>query len=104
MTSTNLRKNGEVSHRRRLAVNEHTKGPWPAFNSTAVHGVHRVIEDGMVWKRCELSRENLRGAAPVFMMRKHPKSRSPQEVRVLIVASKRSNVRGAKEHRTMEAR
>lgn len=107
MRSTNLRVNGEVSRERRLADKEpYSMGPRLALDSRVGRGMHGVVEDGTVGKWCELSRESLRGAATEFMVppRRDPKNRRPQEVRVPIVAKKRSNVRGAKGHRKMEAR
>jgi hypothetical protein len=104
MTSTNLRVNGEVPRKRRPADKEqYPKGPGSALDSQAGHGVHGVVEDGTVRKWCELSRESLRGAETEFMTRKRPKSCRSQEVRVPIVVKKRSNDRGAKGHRKMEA-
>lgn len=104
MTSTNLLANGEVSPNRLLAVKEHFSGePEGTLTQRCAHGMHGVVEDGMVGKWCELSRESLRQAAPEFMTN-GPKNRRPQEVRASIVAEKRSNARRVKGCRKMEAR
>ena len=63
-----------------------------------------MVEDGMVGKRCELSRESLAGADPEFMAREGPKNRGRRAVRASVVVMKRGNARGAKGGRKMEAR
>ena len=55
-----------------------------------------MVEDGMVGKWCELSRESPAGAELVFMIESDPKSRRRRAVRASIVARKRGNSRGAK--------
>ena len=105
MSVTNLLGNGEVSPDRRLAVKERKPlGPRRASVSSAQAGRHGVVEDGMVGKWRELSRESLAGTESVFMARKGPKSRRREEVRASTVARKRGNARGAKGRRKMEAR
>src|SRR5688572_8333411 len=106
MTATNLRGTGEVSSPvRLLAVNEHTnRGLAAAPNSRAAVRRHGVVEDGMVGKWSEISRESPAGAEPVFMIESDPKSRRRRAVRASVVALKRSNARGAKGRRKMEAR
>jgi hypothetical protein len=105
MRATNLRANGEVSRKRRLADNEQELGPWNAPDSRALQGPHGVVEDGMVRKWCELSRESLSEAELEFMVAVgRPKSRRWQAVRAPIVAKKRGNARGAKGRRWREAR
>ena len=106
MITTNLLVTGEVtSPKRPLAVNEHIeqRGPAAALVSSVAAGCHGVVEDGMVGKWCELSRENPAGAELVFMVQRDPKSRRRRAVRASIVALKRSNARGAKGRRKMEA-
>jgi hypothetical protein len=106
MTATNLLENGEVSSPSRLlAVNEHVKrGPAAALESRAAAGRHGVVEDGMVRKWCEISRESPAGAEPVFMIEADPKSRRRGAVRASIVVRKRGNARGAKGRRKMDVR
>ena len=106
MTTTNLLGNGEVSSPSRLlAVKEHIdRGPVAALVSSAAAGCHGVVEDGMVGKWCELSRESPAGAEPVFTIESDPKSRCRRAVRASIVAPKRGNARGAKGRRKMDAR
>ena len=104
MTATNLRANGEVSPKRRLADNEHSLGSKAAFDSSAACEWHGVVEDGTVGKWCALSRESPAGAEPAFMARKGPKNRRRGEVRAPIVATKGGNARGAKGRRKMKAR
>jgi hypothetical protein len=104
MKATNLLVKGEVPQKRLLAEKEHQRRPWTAPYSRVVHGRHGVVEDGMVGKQREISRESLTGAEPEFMARKRSKNRRQQAVRAPIVATKRSNVRGAKGCRKMEAR
>jgi len=103
MTSTNLLASGEVSPFRLLAVNECFRGSPAAPFSSAADEVHGVVEDGMVGKWCELSRESPAGAEPEFMT--HDGSEEPGHgaVRAPIVVSKRGNARGAKGSRKMEA-
>jgi hypothetical protein len=106
MTTTNLLEKGEVSSKRRLlAVKEQQNkgGPKPTSVSSVGFGGHRVVEDGMVGTWCELNRENPAGAEPAFMIGSDPKKRRRWEVRASIVARKRSNVRGAKGRRKMDA-
>jgi len=67
MKATNLLFNGEVSPKRLLADNERQRRPWTAPHSRVVHGRHGVVEDGMVGKQREISRESLMGAEPEFM-------------------------------------
>src|SRR5258708_38933714 len=67
MTTTNLRANGEVSPKRRLADTEHSLGSKAAFDSSAAGEWHGVVEDGTVGKWCALSRESPAGAGPAFM-------------------------------------
>lgn len=106
MTATNLLENGEVSSKRRLlAVNEQYKGgPAAAPDSRAAAGRHGVVEDGMVGKWCEISRESPAGAEPEFMARLGPKSWRRGAVRASIVAMKRGNAHGAKGRRKMDVR
>jgi len=104
MHATNLRGNGEVSQERLLAVKKHQREPLGAIVSSALRGLHGVVEDGMVEKWCEQSRESHLGAEPAFMARKGPKNRRQAAVRAFVVALKRGNARGAKERRKMEAR
>lgn len=61
-----------------------------------------MVEDGMVGKWCELSRESPAGAEPVFMVASDPKSRCRRAVRASIVVRKRGNARGAKGRRKMD--
>ena len=63
-----------------------------------------MVEDGMVEKWCELSRESPAGEEPVFMIQSDPKSRRRRAVRASIVVLKRGNARGAKGRRKMDAR
>ena len=106
MTTTNLLENGEVfSLRRLLAVNERElREPSAALVSSVALGCHGVVEDGMVGKWCELSRESPAGAEPEFMVESDPKNRRRWAVRASIVAMKRGNARGAKGRRTMDTR
>jgi hypothetical protein len=104
MPATNLLENGEVSTERLLAVKERTPRPRGASVSLALRGLHGVVEDGMVGKWCELSRESLAGTEPAFMAQVGPKNRRRGAVRASIVARKRGNARGAKGRRKMEAR
>ena len=103
MTSTNLLANGEVSPLRLLAVNECFWGSPAAPFSSAADEVHGVVEDGMVGKRRELSRESPAGAEPVFMALGGSEELGRWAVRAPIVVSKRGNARGAKGSRKMEA-
>jgi len=103
MSATNLRVKSEVSRKRLLAVNEHLEGPRRAIVSSAQSGRHGVVEDGMVGKWCELSRESLEEAEPAFMTQRGPKNRCLQAVRASVVVGKRGNARGAKGRRKMEA-
>jgi len=90
---------------RLLADNEHQKmGPFGAIDSTAPKGMYGVVEDGMVGKWCEISRESRLGTELAFMTREGPKNRRWAAVRAFVVAMKRGNARGAKERRKMEAR
>ena len=106
MTTTNLLENGEVfSLRRLLAVNElEQREPSAALVSSAALGCHGVVEDRMVGKWCELSRESQAEAEPEFMIENDPKNRRRRAVRASIVALKRGNARGAKGRRKMDAR
>lgn len=106
MTTTNLLEIGEVSSPSRLlAVNERDqRGPGAALVSSVASGCHGVVEDGMVGKRCETSRESPAGAEPVFMIQSDPKSQRRRAVRASIVALKRGNARGAKGRRKMDVR
>jgi hypothetical protein len=109
MNTTNLLANGEVSLERRLLAVRMSKknkqeGPSAAPVSSAALGCHGVVEDGMVGKWCEVSRESPAGAELVFMVQRDPKSRRRRAVRASIVASKRGNARGAKGRRKMDAR
>lgn len=107
MTTTNLLGNGEVSSPSRLLAvkeREEQRGPGAALVSSVAPGCHGVVEDGMVGKWCELSRESPAGAEPVFMIESDPKSRRRRAVRASIVALKRGNAHGAKGRRKMDAR
>jgi hypothetical protein len=106
MTSTNLLGSGEVpSPRRLLAVNEHqTEDFWLRRTAKRPGGCHWVVEDGMVGKRCEISRESPVEQGPEFMIRKDPKSWRHGAVRAFIVAWKSRNWDGAKGRRKMETR
>ena len=102
---TNLPVQGEVSPHRRLAVKEHEPaGPACALVSSACAGRLGVVEDGMVGKRREISRESPVGPDLEFMAREGPKSQGHRAVRAFVVAWKRGNARGAKERRKMDAR
>src|SRR6188768_3422445 len=106
MNTTNLLGKGEVtSANRLLAANEHqrNRGPGAAPVSSAASGYHGVVEDGMVGRWCELSRES-----PVEQRRSSwslgdPKNRRHEAVRASIVVRKRGNARGAKGRRKMDA-
>jgi hypothetical protein len=89
--------------KRLLAVKERRGGPTRALDSLARGGWHGVVEDGMVGKWCELSRESHAGAESAFMARKDPKNRRRAAVRASIGAWKRGNARGAKGRRKMDA-
>jgi hypothetical protein len=104
MHATNLRGNGEVSQERPLAVKKHKREPLGAIVSSAPGGLHGVVEDGMVGKWCEKSRESRLGTELAFMARKGPKNQRRAAVRASVVARKRGNARGAKGRRKMEAR
>ena len=106
MTTTNLLEIGEVSSPSRLlAVNERDqRGRGAALVSSVASRCHGVVEDGMVGKRCETSRESPAGAEPVFMIQSDPKSQRRRAVRASIVALKRGNARGAKGRRKMDVR
>ena len=63
-----------------------------------------MVEDGMVGKWSEISRESPVEQEPEFMIRKGPKSRRHRAVRASIVVRKSRNWDGAKGRRKMETR